>query len=260
MPTLTIRLPSQVLELAVDHKMLIPQLVAKEGLAGYEGDTIACVLACVESRAGAFFDIGANVGVFALLVAGYLGRQTHAFEPTPALADVIERATALLPVATHRLALSDKAGSFDFFLSKCSDASNSLNRRFRPGSSPITVTTQTLDGMTIATPGVMKIDVETAEPQVLAGARKLIDQARPAMVIEILRPSIAAQINAFFAGKGYTAYHIGPGRWTPVQEVPHDFEAQERNWLFSPSPLESSFWTRLELWRARIRQAEVTLT
>jgi FkbM family methyltransferase len=195
------------------------------------------------------------VGVFSLLIAGSLKMKTYAFEPTPEIAKFLEDVIReyCLPITVKGIALSDESGTAEFFLSTRSDASNTLNESFRPGSPSIKVPMDTLDAVVAEKPALIKIDVETAEPKVLAGAARTIDAHRPFLIVEVLNPRIGKQVNAFFAGRSYTAYHItSKQRWRPHPEVPAEFVAKERNWLFAPEPLTRRFWVRLDAWRWRL--------
>ncbi len=56
------------------------------------------------------FDVGANVGSFALLMA-HAGAEVHAFEPLPATYAILESNVAhAARINAHQIALSDKAG------------------------------------------------------------------------------------------------------------------------------------------------------
>jgi hypothetical protein len=55
---------------------------------------------------------------------------------------------------------------------------------------------------------LMKIDVETHEPQVLEGYSRYISQHKPTILIEILEQEIADKINAMVDGLGYLYFNI----------------------------------------------------
>lgn len=260
MRSLSLQMPSgPKLEINVSEQFIIPRMIERGGgLKGYEPDSFACTLACLMGTKGIFYDVGANVGIFSLLVSSVLKRKSVGFEPTPELADAFEQIVKDndLPVEVRRLALSDKEGTANFFLSNRSDASNSLNGRFRKGSPSIEVEVSTFDAICSEVPTLIKIDVETAEAQVLAGASSTIEKHRPFVIAEVLTAAIGQQVNQFFEGRDYTMYHITPeAKWEPHSAIPEDFNSEERNWLFAPAPLPKRFWIRLDAWRWRISKA-----
>lgn len=236
--------------------LYVPKLLARHGLARYEPDSLAATLALVEARDGVFVDVGANVGVFALVVAGVLGRRCLAFEPLPEAARVLE-ATARrhrLDIEVSRAALSDRGGTATFFVSATTDSSSGLDAKFRPAASSFDVTLARLDDVLAdRAPSAVKIDTETTEPAVLAGAAAAIDRHRPPLLVEVLHNRTEAAIEAWFAGRGYTAYHVTPAvRWTPAARVAGDPTHAHNNWLFAPAPLDDAFFAALARWRAAL--------
>lgn len=250
--------PARKITLNAPAHLLIPRLLEEEGLKGYEPHALACALALCATREGAFYDVGANVGVFSLVVSAALGRSAYAFEPTPDIAQIIED-TALqhaLPITVSRTAASDKTGTATFFLSDQSDASSSLNPDFRRSSVRLDVETDKLDNIVKERPALIKIDTETTEPQVLAGAVEVIARHRPHLIVEVLPKRTEEEIGAFFAERGYYAYHITSKPFWKVQPaVRGDTSYENNNWLFAPEPLSEAFWTHMDAWRWRISRA-----
>ena len=230
---------------------------------GYDGDTLACALACASGASGAFYDIGANIGLFSLSISSALQMNCFAFEPTPEIAGFLEAVVRRydLPVSVSSIALSDRAGEERFYLSTRSDASNSLNRKFRRGSPSIIVRVDTLDSIVTDSPALIKIDAETAEPRVLAGAMNTIDRYRPPIIVEVLNSTIGEQINRLFDGRGYIMYQITPKRiWLGQHRLPDDVSNRHRNWLLSPKPLNSGFGITVDAWRWRLHSPESLIT
>jgi FkbM family methyltransferase len=160
----------------------------------------------IAAQPGAFFDIGANTGFYALLAACAGAQQVRAFEPVPAIADLLSANLALngvqaaSTIALHRLALSDQSGEASLFLPDQGhgliETSASLNPEFRAvHSGALTVPLCRLDNHLADQPLadglalVIKIDVESWEPQVLRGASRTVDRHRPAIFVEILPPN-----------------------------------------------------------------------
>ena len=120
--------------------MFVPGVLETKKLAGYEPFAVECFLATLgEAGPGAVFDVGANVGVYALLAAAYSNRAVVAFEPAPDTAAVARETAARndLAVTVEEIAISDATRTATLYLSSSTDSSNSLNPDFRPHVSEI---------------------------------------------------------------------------------------------------------------------------
>jgi FkbM family methyltransferase len=136
---------------------------------------------------GAFYDIGANWGYYALFVAsrpGFKG-QVHAFEPYPPTAEDFAMVLAQTPFADritlYGVALSDREGLANMTLPhrvKRAQAEISM------GKEGVEVPTRPLDMLGLPGPQVIKLDVEGHEANVLAGAQETLEKYRPAIVFE----------------------------------------------------------------------------
>ncbi len=145
------------------------------------------------------FDVGANIGQSAL-VAGELTGQSGrviSFEPNPAAfkgLDAAVRASGYRNITLVQKALSDRAGTFDFFLDTreeytgVASSLRQLDDLAAAGKSlKSTVECITLDYYCVThglTPDIIKIDVESAEPLVISGGRGTIERRRPIMLFE----------------------------------------------------------------------------
>lgn len=252
-----LRLPGgRVLRMVAPKALFVPKLLARDGLARYEPDSLAAALALVGRRDGVFVDVGANVGVFALVVAGVTGRRCLAFEPLPAAAEVLEATVRRhrLEVEVSRVALADRAGTAEFFVSATTDSSSGLDAKFRPSSSSFAVTLARLDDVLgDRAPCLIKIDTETTEPAVLAGTSATIARHRPPVLVEVLHGRTERAIDAYFSDRGYIAYHVdGSPRWTPADRVVGDPTHAHNNWLFTPAPLDDAFFAALDRWRTAL--------
>lgn len=142
-----------------------------------------------------FFDVGSNVGFFALLAAREVGRQgvVHAFEPVAWIAEALRSNAALNGfenVHVHAVAVADEEGEGQLLIAghpggatlSGADAPADLTGR-------ATVPVVTLDRLVasgeLPAPDVVKIDVEGFEPQVLDGMAEVLRVHRPALVCEL---------------------------------------------------------------------------
>jgi FkbM family methyltransferase len=142
-------------------------------------------------------DIGAHIGFFTIELAQAVGSRGHvyAFEPLPSNVALLEQSVHEnyfeSRVTLERAAVSDRSGTGTLryaaqslntggaFLSEASvEGLGALS------SSP--VRTVKLDEYNLQRPvRLIKMDVEGAEPSVVAGARELIARDRPAIVSEV---------------------------------------------------------------------------
>jgi FkbM family methyltransferase len=241
------------------RQLFVPKRLAMTGLAQYEPHALETFLALLETAGpGAVVDIGANIGLYALLAAACSNREVHAFEPTPELVAVARAAAARneLPVVIEELALGREPGKATFFLSDTSDSSNSLAEGFRHSSSQLDVTVTTLDAYCARAglvPAIVKVDTETTEPDVLAGAAETIARHRPWILCEVLpgrRPGDLAEV---MAPHGYTWYHLrGDAGHAPVDRLDGDPDYMDLMYLLAPRPVDADFWARAAAWRTAL--------
>lgn len=243
----------------VSPGLWVPKVVSTGGLAAYELDTISAFLALMDvTREGPVIDVGANVGIFSLLAAATSDRETHAFEPTPELAEVI-RSTASangLDVEVHQSAAGADDGTASLYLSNTTDASNSLRPGFRDAVGTTEVTVRSLDRWcreTGTSPAVVKIDTETTEPDVVRGFMQVLGDARPYVICEVLPKTTEAELEELFGKLGYHAYQITND--IPLvkrREIFGDRTFTFRDWIFAPEPLEADFSQAYRRRRAQI--------
>lgn len=133
-----------------------------------------------------FLDIGANTGVYSILVSAYVGAQGHidAFEPVERTAARIEAQAALNGLdnlQVHRFAVSDLDGEVDFGFAG-NDATMHMRRPGEASGSERRVRSIRLDTFEpYRHYAVGKMDIEGAEPLALAGAGERLRQANPAV-------------------------------------------------------------------------------
>jgi FkbM family methyltransferase len=122
-------------------------------------------------------------------------------------------------IISHGVAVSDKNTEVDFFIQNSIDGDNDLNTglsslKLRPEylRKTIPVLSVTLDSMSFNLPvGIIKIDVEGSEFDVLKGARKVIQLNNPIVLWEgSIRISIDNYLNclSFFSDLGYRTFEI----------------------------------------------------
>lgn len=252
--TLVVEIMGRRISMTAPSNYIIPKALARGGLANHEPETMACAVALCEKRTGSFVDVGANIGIFSLVLATALGRQCHAFEPTPQMVAVIRDVAArhALSIVVHEMALSKFRGTAPLYLSSKSDSSNSLNRRFRPHAGSLEVAVALLDDIDVGQPALLKIDTESTEPDVLEGAVSTIRTHRPPIICEALPGRTEGRLNGFLQGHGYCAYHITPELHSRRYDQIQPDRSKHYNWIFSPDPLDDEHWTRAAWWRKQL--------
>lgn len=132
-----------------------------------------------------FVDVGANVGDYSLLAARLVGDagKVLCFEPERRNLDLLERGVDLngyKNVEVYQVALSDNNGQATLHLGEIGGYHSLLGGLSSRQAGTVTVATRTLDAF-LEESGrdrvdMMKIDVEGAEMQVLAGARATLEK------------------------------------------------------------------------------------
>src|SRR6185503_10333579 len=147
-------------------------------------------------------DVGANVGMYSLWAAKTRGARVYAFEPEAQNYALLNRNIALNRVGdqvkAYCLALSDRAGYSELHLSnlQIGGSCHSLGERVDFKHEPMTPAfsqgciAARLDDLVhegvVLTPSRIKIDVDGFEPQVIAGARRVLGDPRVrSLLIEI---------------------------------------------------------------------------
>jgi len=229
------------------------------GLAGFEPPTMAALMTLFDMQEPGFtfVDVGANIGIYsALCSALFEPSEVVAFEPTPRTASITRKIARVNRAITRveQIALGDTPGSAPLYLSARSDASNSMVEGFKKNTGTVEVAVETLDDYVEAnkiTPNVMKIDAESFEPQILAGARDVLATHRPVIVIEVLNHrgrDHGDNVAAVMREHGYFYYACSTySDWEPHATIVGD-KQEARNWLLSPVPLPADFQERFEVW------------
>lgn len=186
------------------------------GYRGYEAGTVRLLVQLLKPGS-CFVDVGANIGYFTLLAGGLLepdGR-IYAFEPFPQAYHWLEhnlQQNQLSCVSIQNTAVSDSDGGKTLFLPSDGAWTNaSLIAEFTEHSDSLAIKAIRLETFLAvqSNPHVdlIKIDVEGAELQVLAGMGEFLARDQPDLIIEVL-PRFADGLNVFFADRCYRKFLI----------------------------------------------------
>jgi FkbM family methyltransferase len=168
----------------------------------FEPPSLVPVLEEALDEGGVFFDVGANIGIYAAWAAKLVGPSgvVHAYEPVPATRAELERFLSLNDLRNVRIvsaALGAAEGSLTLYV--VPGASGLSSAVARPQESrvggnavpsvDVRVSMSTLDAQTSGPgapkPDLVKIDVEGYEFDVIRGARALLrGDKKPAILFE----------------------------------------------------------------------------
>ena len=182
--------------------LLVPPSIAKRHLqmvlGTYESDCQRLIVEqCRECHVA--YDLGAHVGFLTVLLARLLAPEgrVQAFEPSETEASLVEEFVRVNGmenfVQVNRMAVCDEighlsfgAGSFTGILGKAVENTKT------PENKSVLVEATTLDHFIYdqgnTPPDFMKVDVESAEPLVLGGAKRLLSEHPPKILVELHGP------------------------------------------------------------------------
>lgn len=188
-----------------------------------------------------FVDVGAYSGIYVIL-ACIANAELHAvaFEPNRVKLRQL-RSNVALNGLTDRVTIIGKALSSEAgraWLTIPSDDSQASLTGSRPGGRRVEVPVTTGDDALVDLPvGLIKIDVEGFEPEVLSGMAGVIAARRPKIIAECLDQRALKRVRRTISALGYQyAYHIDHGGLVPVDD---QFLHPRRypNFLFTADPV-----------------------
>jgi FkbM family methyltransferase len=257
-----------------DRRNAVQDILRRTGLAGFEVATQASLLTLMQRapREAVVFDVGAHIGLYAAMIATvYRSHRPRiiAFEPTPATAGMCRliREDNKIDFELVESAISAEPGEAELFLSDTWESSNSLNPDHRAHAKSVIVPVTTLDLFTAERnldPYLIKIDVETYEPQVFAGAMATIERARPWIACELLadvdRAALAPRLERL-EKVGYSFHRTcGTKPWPGVTAAQclDMLDNTSRDWLLAPRPPGPRFYRDLARWTLGIVECDTS--
>jgi FkbM family methyltransferase len=199
---------------------------------------------------GTFLDVGAHAGYFTLLAALTVGEQGKVFalEPVPQTFALLQShlsSNSITNVESHMIALSDAGGSLRLHVPPASEHREyNVTCMARDGWTPIDIPCRRLDEClsewNVDHIDLMKMDVEGAEPRVLAGgAQRLSEGVVKHLIVEVNGPRLteggSSPLKLFsqLAKLGFAPARLAGGQARPVSAKNWDFDsAHEYDRLF----------------------------
>jgi FkbM family methyltransferase len=169
-----------------------------------------------------FFDVGAHVGLYSLIVSRVVGMRgcVVAFEPDPRNVQLLRKhvvRNGLSNVSIAQAAVWCSDGEVLFLRGGSSPTGKSSRRGAVIESGAGTESGETISIQAVSldsyaadgySPSLVKVDVEGAECEVLKGAERLLAKVRPALICEVHHEAAATFMAEFLPAKHYTF------RWT----------------------------------------------
>lgn len=203
----------------------------------YEPQVIRCAVRLLtQARRGSggtdVWDVGAHRGIFSLVCARYGKGRVIALEPSPRNLAAFRMHLAANPCLADRIevipaAVSDVDGQTQFVIrtdgSMCQTIASGI-RLWETGAGDqltnvATLRLDTLLDQGYRPPGLVKIDVEGAEALALAGAVRLLQDCRPAVLVEVHDANAAGASLARLWSVGYQCSEITPRGLRPLDGV-----------------------------------------
>jgi FkbM family methyltransferase len=213
------------------------------GMREWERETLPVILENLR-RSCCFIDVGANCGIYSVLGCTInQNLRVVAVEPTPkvcgALARNIEGNNFNSRATILNVALGDSNGTVSFHEAECATmGSLALNGYRGQHGRIIEVQCRTLDSIVQELniePDFVKIDVEGFAHLVLMGARRVLSNFRPRIVLEANPGDPVDSATQILLRHGYILHNItNRGLESRSQIAPSE---AFRNWLCVPAPL-----------------------
>lgn len=182
----------------------------------------------LSKKSSVILDVGANTGIYSLIAKTVNPTaEVYGFEPMP---DVYEQLVAnekLNNFGIHclELATSNQDGTADIYTNPAEklytstlNSENTVEDSIKTTIKTITLKTW-IEENNISKIDLMKVDVESFEPQVMQGMGEYLKQMCPAMLMEILSNEVGLEVEKYLEGCDYIYFNLDE-ETQPVQ-VPH---------------------------------------
>jgi len=199
--------------------------------------------------AGVILDVGANTGAYALIAKTINNNaRVIAFEPLDFIWQMLQNNAQLnnLNIESIPVALSNYDGKGEVYMESEEHLyAVTVNKNLTNNQTSIIkkeIVTKRLstiiNELSIPFIDIMKIDVETHEPEVLAGMNEYLVKWKPTLLIEILSNEVAEKVEKIVHGLGYLFYNINENGG--IRKVDKLEKSDYYNYLFC-SPEKAAF-------------------
>ena len=209
----------------INTETIIENQLFWKGLDGFEPESLK-LWARMSKNADVIFDLGANSGVFTLISKSENpNSKVYAFECVERVFEVLEKNIAInnYDVSCYMQAVSSEDG-VGYFVDDDEAFTNSVvvnmdieetasGRGVDPGElhkvkTELIKLDTFIEQNNIKKIDLMKIDVETHEPEVFEGFQKHLKDFKPTLLVEIIRDKVASSLEKQFSDLGYIFFYI----------------------------------------------------
>ena len=182
-------------------------------------------------------DIGAFEGKYSL-AARDVNRDVRivAFEPNPQSAKILKRNCENKKIEVCEVAIAEKNGTLSFLLNS---AISRIVNISADSKKIIQVPAISLDDWiqeNKVIPSLIKIDTEGAEPGILRGAKKILNDYRPTILCEVLSTTAGEELMSVLPNN-YRFYLIDENKGLDEQSTITRSSWRNINWLFVPKQM-----------------------
>lgn len=196
-----------------------------KGLDGFEPNSLK-LWARMSRDADTIFDLGANSGIFSLISKSENpNAKVYAFECVERVFDVLKKNISInnFDVACFNQAVSNKDGKGSFIdddepftqsvivnmgLDEVAKGRGVNKSELHKVETELITLDSFIEDNDIKSIDLMKIDVETHEPEVFEGFQKNLKSLQPTILVEIIRDSVAKSLNKQFTDLDYIFFYI----------------------------------------------------
>jgi len=196
---------------------LIENQLFWRGVDGFEPNSLR-VWAVLCRDASVILDIGANTGVYTLIAKSQnIKSKVYSWEPVERVYEILNKNLHInhYDVNAYNAAVSNKDGISDFYdddnphtYSVTLNLDLSHDKKLHKVETKVIRLDNFIKANKIKSIDLIKIDVETHEPEVIEGLGIFLKQFRPTFVIEIIKKDVAISLHENFSGLKYNYFYI----------------------------------------------------
>jgi FkbM family methyltransferase len=243
--------------------------VARESNNFYEPDLLASLRAYL-NQDDHVIDVGANIGNHSIYFAAECGCQVTAFEPNPLAYQLlrlnVEHNQLSSRIELRAIALGEQRGRGEIVSSRAAHNLGAASvKRVPEGTVPIEPLD---DALPYARPSLIKIDVEGMELEILRGAQRTIERARPVLSIEASTGAAYEKVLTFLSPLGFLpieAHNFTPTHtffpargWAALRVIRALAGQSSRNYVYSAERSDQLI-ARMDQLQARVKELEERL-
>jgi FkbM family methyltransferase len=175
-------------------------------------------------------DVGTNIGIYSYFLSKFC-RKVESFEPVPQCTKMLDAyAKRKGNITIHNVGLSSRAGRTELYypyLGNTTAPNLGLSSFTDPGGrrGSLSVDIKRLDDYAFTEVGIIKIDVEGHEYEVLLGAVETIRREKPVLLVEIEQRHLARPMTeafGFILNLGYAGGFYRGSDYLPLEQFSYE--------------------------------------